>query len=292
MTGAESTSEPVGAVIPTHSRQQAMDWSLVLLSQGIESLVSTTESGWSLVVEPGDHERALETLEKYRRENRGWRWQQRLRWPEFSFHFGALLWCLVLVAFHCLPSTHLRVAGTMHSDAVLNGAWWQLFTAIALHANLGHLMGNLTTGFLLLGLAMGRYGPGGALLAAYLSGAAGNFVGVLLHAAPYRGVGASGMIMGGLGLLAVQTLAATRAGPLLTRHLVTGLFAGLMLFVLLGVDPASDVVAHVGGFLAGLLFGGLMTALSRKKAFGAKANIAAASILGLLFVITWAMALR
>ena len=53
-----------------------------------------------------------------------------------------------------------RIAGTglMDSAAVSKGAWWRLFTAILLHNDLGHLMANMTIGFVVLGLAMARYG--------------------------------------------------------------------------------------------------------------------------------------
>jgi rhomboid protease GluP len=282
-------------MIRARTRQQAMDWSLVLLSQGIASVIQERETGWGLSIEPQDHEQALAVLRKYRQENRRWHWHQRLRWPEFSFHFGVLVWCLGLVMFYRAssgPGAHLKAAGTLHSEAVLSGAWWQLFTAVVLHADLGHLMANLTAGFLLLGLAMGRYGAGCALLAAYLAGAAGNLVGVLLRSEPYVGLGASGMVMGGLGLLAIQSLAVKRARPFVTKYLSAALFAGLMLFVLLGVDPGTDVLAHLGGFLTGLFFGGIMSLVPAKSLASTAANGGAGVSLGLLLAITWAMAFR
>ena len=291
MTSAESTT----VMIPARTRQQAMDWSLVLLSQGVESVIQDAEAGWGLLVEIDDHERAREILRKYRRENRRWHWQRRLRWPEFAFHYGVLFWCFALIAFYWLssnPSTQMKSAGTMNSQAVLGGAWWQLFTATVLHADLAHLIANLTTGFLLLGLAMGRYGAGCALLATYLAGAAGNLAGLLFRSQPYAGLGASGMVMGGLGLLAIQTLSFKRTRPFVTRYLITGLFAGLMLFVLFGVDPAADVLAHLGGFMAGLLFGAIMSLVPDKRLVCATVNVGAGVSLGLLLAISWAMALR
>jgi membrane associated rhomboid family serine protease len=292
VTSGESTN----AVIPARNRRQAMDWSLVLLSQGIECVIEQFENGWGLSIDPGDRERATEILLQYRRENRGWRWQRQLPWPDFPFHSGVVIWCLLLLVFYGLsgiPSTHLEAAGTLHSQAVLKGAWWQLFTAVVLHKDLAHLMANLTIGFVLLGLAMGRYGAGRALLAAYLCGAAGNVLGVLLHSEPYRGCGASGMVMGALGLLAIQSFSFRRDRPFVAKYMVVGLCAGLMLFVLLGVgpDPATDVLAHLGGFAAGLLFGGLMTAGPGRKLNSATINTTAGILLGALVFLTWALAL-
>jgi len=47
-------------------------------------------------------------------------------------------------------------AGDMDSAKVLAGQWWRLFTAVTLHADLAHLMGNITFGVIMLGLAMPR----------------------------------------------------------------------------------------------------------------------------------------
>lgn len=290
-----TSGESARAVIPARSRRQAMDWSLVLLSQGIECVIEQSENGWGLSIDLRDRERATEILLQYRRENRGWRWQRRLPWPDFPFHSGVAIWCLVLVLFYWLSgiSTHLETAGTLHSQAVLKGAWWQLFTAVVLHRDLAHLMANLTIGFVLLGLAMGRYGAGRALLAVYLSGAAGNVLGVLLHSEPYRGCGASGMVMGGLGLLVIQSMSFRRSRPFVAKYIVAGLSAGLMLFVLLGVgpDPATDVLAHLGGFGAGLAFGGLMATAASGRLNSAKFNTVAGILLGALLFLTWTLAL-
>ena len=70
------------SVIPARNRRQAMDWSLVLLSQGIECVIERSADGWTLLVEPQDRSRALATLRQYQIENRGWAWRQRRPdWP-------------------------------------------------------------------------------------------------------------------------------------------------------------------------------------------------------------------
>src|SRR2546429_5854414 len=84
MTSAEFTN----TIIPARNRRQAMDWGLVLASQGIEPVIEQSEHGWILLVEPGDYARAQATLRQYQRENRGWGWRQELPWPEITFHWG------------------------------------------------------------------------------------------------------------------------------------------------------------------------------------------------------------
>jgi len=290
MTSADSTT----AIISAQSRRQAMDWSLVLISQEIESTILRTDEQWGLAVAPADYDRAVEAITQYRQENRGWHWRQELRWPGVTFHAGSAIWCLLLVAMHWItafPAPGWKTVARMDSIAVLNGEWWRLFTATMLHSDAAHLMANVSIGFVVLGLAMGRYGAGCALLAAYLAGVAGNVAGLLFYPEPYRGLGASGMVMGGLAMLTVQTLSLRREGPHAIKYIVSGIFAGFLLFFLLGLNPASDVIAHVGGFVSGLIIGGVLTLLPSGTGNG-KFDFASKLLLAALVILTWALALR
>ncbi len=273
-----------------------MDWSLVLTSQGIETVIEHVPEGegWLLLVEERDHERALAAIAAYRRENRGWAWRHRLQWSGLVFHWGALYWCWVMVLWYWASTTlgtGVTAAGVMDSLAVRRGEWWRLFTAISLHADLGHLAANVSTGLLVLGLAMARYGPGWALLASFLAGAGGNLLGLLVRLRPYEGLGASGMVMGGLGLLAVASVALWRRSPHAPREVVTGVLGGGLLFVLIGVDPGSDVVAHAGGFVVGVLEGGLLNLASPRWLKAPQSGRWAGVLAALLAVATWALAL-
>src|SRR5690348_4231101 len=66
--------------IPARSRRQAMEWSLVLASQGIECTLAAPEppDGWGLIVPSVDYSRASEALQLYQMENRHWRWRHQL----------------------------------------------------------------------------------------------------------------------------------------------------------------------------------------------------------------------
>ena len=111
----------------------------------------------------------------------------------------------------------------MNSEAVSAGEWWRIFTAITLHSDASHLAANVSTGFLLLGLAMANYGPGIGLAAAYLAGAGGNFSGFFVYGKMHRSLGASGMVMGALGLLAAQTISLARKNPAARKYVASGL---------------------------------------------------------------------
>jgi len=284
------------ARIMARSRRQAMDWSLVLASQDIHPIISSPQEnqGWALLVDPTQYQRALETIKQYRLENRGWSWKQQVPGANLEIHAGALFWCIFLGFVHWVVTfinPGLEGIGRMDSDAVLHGSWWRLFTAVLLHADLAHLMANATFGVLILGLAMARYGPGVTLLATFLCGALGNVLGITLYAKPYFGVGASGMMMGALGLLCIHAFGLMRKNTKAARYVLSGVLAGVLLFVLFGLSLKSDIVAHFGGFVSGLFFGALLSFVPepvlQKRSLNA---IALVSVVALL-ICTWTLAL-
>src|SRR5690606_11867182 len=116
---------------------------------------------------------------------------------------------------------------------------------------------NVTTGYVLFGMGMARYGSGVALLAAYIAGAGGNFAGFILYSESHRGLGASGMVMGALGLLAAEGIAAWRQTRA-THWIRRGVAAAILVLVLMGFSEGTDIVAHVGGFMFGAIFGALL----------------------------------
>ncbi len=269
-----------------------MDWGLVLVSQGIEATIQEAEDGtsWGLVVAAEDYERALSAIGQYRLENRGWPWQQPVLQQGYLFDWGSLAWVLLVALFFWLEEREgLRWVGMLDSAQLARGQWWRLFTAVWLHGDAGHLAANSTLGFVLLGLAMGRYGTGVGLLAAYLAGVGGNLAAWLGALAPHRSLGASGMVLGCLGLLAAQSFAMRARNPAATKLTVSGLLAGLMLFVLLGLTPGTDVVAHFGGFLTGVLLGAVLTQVP-SVARRAGVNLLCGLAFGALVVVPWWLA--
>src|SRR6266550_1467413 len=231
------------ARIPAHSRRQAMDWSLVLASQGIEPILEQSEeAGWALVVAAHDYETALAAIRQYRLENRRWPWRSPAFKSGFVFDWGSAAWIVLTVVFYWLSDTRAKLpaAGIMDGAALAQGEWWRLFTATLLHADLGHLATNAVFGLVLIGLAMGQCGTGVGLLAAYLAGAGGNLASWLLHGQEHRGLGASGVVMGALGLLAAQSLPRLKGNPNAVKLVMAGLGGGVMLFVLLGLNPETD----------------------------------------------------
>src|SRR5258708_30217485 len=130
---------PTVATIPARSERQAMDWSLVLVSQGIDTRIERPEqdAGWSLVVDLPDHQRAHAAIRQYRLENRRRPWVRELPWSGLIFDWRSLLWSLVLISVFLVDqarSGYWRAAGVMDNQSVSSGEWWRLFTAVRLGA--------------------------------------------------------------------------------------------------------------------------------------------------------------
>ena len=285
--------EAATARISVRSRHQAMDWSLVLASQGIECSIVYSEdgAGWELLVAEQEHLAALDALRQYRLENRRRPWRRDVFGAGIVFDWGSLAWAFLLVLFYWLSvQVNLRGAGIMDGTAVAHGQWWRLFTAIWLHADAGHLATNATIGVVLLGLAMGRYGTGVGLLAAYATGAGGNVASWLLSSEPHYSLGASGMVLGCLGLLAVQSVSLWRQTPHAGKYIIGGIAGGVMLFVFLGLASGTDILAHAGGFTTGLVLGGLLTLLPG-VAQSRRANFLSSLVFALLVVLPWWLAI-
>jgi membrane associated rhomboid family serine protease len=81
----------------------------------------------------------------------------------------------------------------------------------------------------------------------------------------FASLGASGMVMGALGLITVHSMLHQEPAPTRGRRSIRGFCAGVLLLVLLGFNPhpQTDVLAHVVGFLAGLLLGSVSLVASR-----------------------------
>jgi len=280
-------------VIPVKSERQAMDWSLVLVSQGIESTIERVPESerWQLSVPSNDYARAVQALRQYHVENKHSTWERELP-AGLLLDWRALAWALVMLVIYFANAASgdaWQQAGLMNNRLVHAGEWWRPFTAMTLHGDVAHLAINITTGFVLVGLAMGAYGPGLGLLASYFAGLGGNLAGLIVYPETHQSLGASGIVMGALGAITVQSVGLTRGAA--RDIILRALCGGFLLLVLLGLspDPRTDIIAHVGGFGSGVLLG-IGLALSRDR-LRPMIDHVALGLFAVLIVATWALAL-
>jgi rhomboid protease GluP len=285
--------------IPARTQNQAMDWSLVLISQGIETAIEhqAESARWGLRVNEPDYSRAVQAIRQYVAENRRRRWQQQLPWTDLILDYRCALWILFLLFVFGIWATRredLNDVGMLNNAAVLKGEWWRLFTAVTVHGDPVHIALNATIGFVFIGLAMGAFGPGLGLLLPYLAGAIANVAGLLFYGHRHLGLGASGMIMGALGLLTAQWLGLLRHGLAPRDIAARGVLSGCLLLVLLGFSPSPNVdyVAHVAGFFAGITLGTGLAFTVSVPARKLRLNGIALMLFVTLVALPWWRALR
>jgi rhomboid protease GluP len=282
----------------TFSRQEVRIASLVLESRAIPCRTHRTLRGWRLAVPARDLERAAEELALYRQENRNWPPPA----PEAAPHHANTLITLsvlgLLGIFHNL--TYLSLSGFGHhpidwlelgnADAgkILAGQWWRAITALTLHSDGLHLLGNLVIGGFFVDRLCREIGAGAGWALVLLAGLLGNLANALLQPAWHQAVGASTAVFGAVGILAVRS--ALRHRQTLLQRWLLPVAAALALLGLLGTGGENtDIGAHLLGFLAGL---GLGWPAARISHHSRTVGFAAGGSAALLTIGAWLAALN
>lgn len=167
----------------------------------------------------------------------------------------------------------LLIWGANNGTLVLHyGQWWRLVSAMFVHAGIIHIGANMWCLWNLGLLAEPLMGPFGVVACYLLTGFAGNLLSVAVHpgvpGGPQSvvGVGASGAVFGIAGalilLLNSPILPIPRSELKRLRKSViyfSVINLGIGLYTAVGPSPIRiDNMAHLGGFLSGLLLGALM----------------------------------
>jgi len=131
---------------------------------------------------------------------------------------------------------------------VLNGRYWQLFTAMFVHVNIVHLLGNMLF-LLIFGLrAEELFDIQEYLLIYFLSGLAGNLLTLLFGPLAPPSAGASGAIFGLFGACAIYVRRA------IGQSIISALLYSIFL-LMISSGPGVNYLAHLGGLGVGLLIG-------------------------------------
>jgi membrane associated rhomboid family serine protease len=146
--------------------------------------------------------------------------------------------------------------GRAQAGLMSGGEWWRAVTALTLHVDSRHLLGNLLFGSVLGFLAAQGLGGGGAWLAIVVGGALGNVVNALLQDPAHSAVGASTAVFAALGTLVALALRYNREREVSAARRWSPLVAGLLLLGWTGMGgERTDVWAHVAGLATGMLVG-------------------------------------
>ncbi|HYS08324.1 MAG TPA: rhomboid family intramembrane serine protease [Myxococcales bacterium] len=268
--------------------RRAMDLSLVLDQEGIHhELRGTGEEQWALLIDDADRERAEAAVAAFERENPPPpQRQERLTIPAPALASG-LIFFLALLALHVWTGPDSAgspwfARGAADAAAILRGEWWRTVTALTLHADAGHAVGNAVLGGLLLTLLARALGPGVASALLLLAGAAGTGAAAWLLRRDFVSIGASTAVFAALGALA--------ALPQHRRRAWIPLGAGLALLAFLGTGKRADLAGHLCGFAAGVMLGALAARLPPMRSRAVQAALAAGAAAAP--VVAWVAAFR
>jgi rhomboid protease GluP len=210
---------------------------------------------------------------------------------------GSVLYAAIViaVAYYAGRATlgfDWSAAGGLTAAAIDRAQWWRAITALTLHADLGHLLGNIAFGVPFGFFAAQLLGTGRAWLSILVAATAGNLFDSALMPPQQTTIGASTAVFAMLGLVAAY---AWRRGAGATQRWALRWAPLIAAVALLGITGASgehtDVIAHLAGFVSGALLGAVhghwpnLLAGRRSQWFAGTGALAAVAI-------AWTLALR
>ncbi len=263
--GPDADRRPPPVPIDTADPDELETWSLVLSAVGIAHLVDR-ERGL-LLVEAADAAAAVDHIQAFREENRNWPPPPDHGTPGAAAADPPTLLAMgSLAVFYLLtgpwtPDNPWFLAGAIDSRAILDHhQWWRLVTALTLHADPVHLLGNCIIGGFMVHLLCRTVGHGTAWLLLLTSGATGNLLNIILRSQEHHSVGFSTAVFAAIGCF--SSLQAGTGRRTMIRQLLVSVGAGAALLAMLGTGgERTDLGAHLFGFVSGILAGTLIRPL-------------------------------
>jgi membrane associated rhomboid family serine protease len=305
-TGTVGMEEEACLLFPKDG-QVALEWMAVLSSQRIRYDVIREKHLWRIRVrQSGQFSRATREIEAYENDREyfrrfaKWRTRGRLSVARFRRSDLTLAVIFVFALFYAYVGPAERGnpwgdSGAMDVFSFRNGEWWRAITALTLHADLPHLLGNLGFLFLFMTPVCHVFGGGCAWLLLLVSAAFGNVATVAIYARGemHSSVGASTAVFAALGILAASRVMAgicrTEDEPSSTLRPV---LAAIGILALTGFDPTTDIAAHVMGFVSGFVFSILAWVFGIPDLFGKKNVQGVTTVLFFLgFFAAWSRAM-
>ncbi len=289
------------AVVGVPDQQVRPVWTLVLAAKEIPYQIDNDQSGLHLLVPEERLAEALHQIRLYEEENHNW--------PpplpparELDQNILVTLSVLILLAaFHNLIRSDLLLInetladwfslGMAQAGRIRGGESWRLVTALTLHADLQHLLGNLVIGGLFVFLLCREIGTGLSWFLLLVAGSLGNLANGYVQLDTHNSVGASTAVFGVVGILA--GLSVIRYRQHLRHRWPLPIGGAVALLVVLGSEGSNtDLGAHLFGFLFGVPLG-LITELliSRFGQVGRVVNMLLGLFSILIVVGAWWVAL-
>ncbi len=253
---SDKENKNLHSVVAYGTNEQLAGYSLVLSAVGINHYQNKT----TILVKPEDAEQASHHIEAYREENRGWPspapWlfiQQETDQPPTVLIMGGMA-LFYLITGPWQSDNPWFQAGAIDSLLILGDSqWWRLITALSLHADAVHLLGNCLIGGIMVHLLCKITGYGTGWLMLLFAGAAGNLINIACRDIPHFSVGFSTSVFAAIGILCGLRFKKKQSSPM---DVVLPVGAGLALLALLGSQgEQTDLGTHLFGFACGIISG-------------------------------------
>jgi rhomboid protease GluP len=265
-------SAAVIEIFRSRRRAACEERALVLTAVGIPSILRRDGGAYLLEVDVELLAQALKELHYYEAESRPAAVAPTPAAPHPNAWIGCLAYAVVLLGIaYAISAGLFRLdafeLGDLDAARVQSGEWWRAWTALTLHLDVAHLAANLCAGVWFGYLASQALGAGNAWFLIVNGAALANWLEGEIAPATHRAVGASTAVFTALGMLAAYSWRLHLHLPQKWALRWAPLVAGLVLLAWLGTaGQSTDVVAHIMGFLVGLLVGAAAALVSVRGA--------------------------
>lgn len=248
-------------VFSTPDKKDALSCSLMLSSIGIDHTLNQTQHDLTLSVKENDAEQSKSQILAYLHENKDWPPKPvapadtftPLLQPPTLLLVGSLA-LLYSVTGPWSEQSAWFTGGAGNADAILNnGEYYRLITALTLHADPVHLLGNCLFGGFLFHFFCKLTGNGLGLFAMLFTATLANLINVLLHGNNHLFVGFSTAVFALIGMMAMigrRNHAGTK------YQWIMPFMAGAALLAMIGSSgERTDLGAHLFGLCCGFATG-------------------------------------
>ena len=238
--------------------------SLILSAAGISHRIQPVSSDlFEIFVSISDLQEAAEQLQQYEEENL--HWPPRPAYDSYAPVFRAMapIVAALLIYIYGLSGEWSRASiwfsnGAGDSAAILSShQYYRLITALTLHADAVHLLGNCFLGSFMLHFLLLATGNGIGLFSVLVTATLANFINVVVHGPGHHFVGFSTAVFVVIGMLCTIRFVDNSKQSMFP--LLMPVMAGFALLALLGSSgERTDLGAHLFGLLCGLITGNIV----------------------------------
>lgn len=242
------------------TRDTANTYSLVLSSGGLKHRIGWSDNGWQLWVDESIHDMAQNIISLYILENPEQPVDNEPEQSYFVKSYSGVWVSLLLIATHMTVNmaesveTVFRTYGASAHD-ILNGQVYRAVTALMLHADALHLLGNIAGIALFCTALCNITGSGIGWFLILTTGTLGNLANAMLFKQGHYSIGFSTCVFGAVGFLAAHQVYNRLYSSGLKHRAWLPMAAGLALLAFMGAGERSDLTAHLFGFFSGTLVG-------------------------------------